>query len=164
MRRGQRAQAADQRSEQAGEERTGPASTSAKRSLKRSASDFGAISQKISTMIESTMVPIACGTLAQVAADQQGRGGRDHDDRDRVEGEDRRQVGVRIGVQARHGPGAPVAVLGQAAHPDPADARQRGLRRGGERRDDETDDDDDDERDHRLGDGGGSEPLTGTVR
>ena len=43
--------------------RTGPASASANRSLKRSASDFGAISQKIRTMIDSTIVPIACGTL-----------------------------------------------------------------------------------------------------
>ncbi len=45
--------------------RTGPASASANRSLKRSASDFGAISQKIRTTIDSTMVPIACGTLSR---------------------------------------------------------------------------------------------------
>ena len=102
--------------------------------------------------------------VAQIAADQQRGGGRDDDDRDGVEREDRRQIAVRIGVQARDGPRALVAVLGEAAHPDPADARQRCFRRRGERRDDEADDDDDDERGHRLGDGGGSEPLTGTAR
>ena len=46
--------------------RTGAASASANRSLKRSASDFGAISQKIRTMIESTIVPTACGTVVEI--------------------------------------------------------------------------------------------------
>ena len=101
---------------------------------------------------------------AQVAADEQCSRGRHDDHRDGVEREDRRQVAVRVRVQASDGACALVAVLCEAPHPDPAHTRERRFRRRGKGRDDEAGDDDDDKWGHRLEDGGGSEPLTGTVR